>query len=614
MDWVKSKAKSRKHSKPRKPLETSSVATQWLDSLCLEQVNEIQKQIRPPKTSNKSKTRHRWSRLDALWWGLSALDVEDATDLQALASILRQCGSTAVEIDTPLTPSQIVGWLQKQLPVRSDEPCVALACCGWLYGIAKLGNQISPDQWLEVLQLILSQIELNWANRNNRPTLAALIWTIEIPLAVAALLLQAKKKDPVVKHLQFQLETVLAESAEDCKDWLCDGGKFMRSNIASVLRSRRTLDGLNVAKWKSETKSSLRQLSAYTICLTDRNGNALLTLQDHTDTDHTLWKVLAETCGNSEFLCLLQNHRRITKEKSFSAKTIQRVASTPSQFYDEDSELAVMRQSLLEPSPGVAVDFSTDPMWLNVLDGRGQKLISGSWRVDILKGGKTLEFDNAWSEVCWFSDSDVDYLEVETKVNNQTRLQRQIALFRDSGAVFLADALHSQSEGEWELHSTIEVAEGANCQVGEKTNEAFFSSATKRKSARRGIALPIGLPEWKRRCVTGHLSSQEQQLTLVQRTVGKRIYAPLLLVLNSKDQSRPFTWRHLTVAQNRELLSDQIARAFRVRFGKEHLFLYRSMDGCQPRSAMGVHVNTEFFAGAFSSEDGSVEQLLQVDP
>ena len=49
--------------------------------------------------------------------------------------------------------------------------------------------------------------------------------------------------------------------------------------------------------------------------------------------------------------------------------------------------------------------------------------------------------DAAWEEVCWSSNEDADYLELELALPNNIRVQRQMLLAREDRFLFLADAV-----------------------------------------------------------------------------------------------------------------------------------------------------------------------------
>jgi len=135
----------------------------------------------------------------------------------------------------------------------------------------------------------------------------------------------------------------------------------------------------------------------------------------------------------------------------------------------------------------------------------------------------------------------------------------------------------------------------------------------------RMLALPLGLGEWRQRDDHGSLESTGQHLALRQTAQVSRLYAPLWIDLNARRlkrlRERPaeeqVTWRQLTVADTREILSADQAAGFRVQAGLEQWLVYRSLDEARNRSVLGCNLSCEFLAGRLL-EDGEVDRAIEV--
>ena len=55
--------------------------------------------------------------------------------------------------------------------------------------------------------------------------------------------------------------------------------------------------------------------------------------------------------------------------------------------------------------------------------------------------GNQLTPQSDWESVCWVSDDDVDYLELEIELDHGWKLQRQFLLAREDLFLFVADAI-----------------------------------------------------------------------------------------------------------------------------------------------------------------------------
>jgi hypothetical protein len=103
-------------------------------------------------------------------------------------------------------------------------------------------------------------------------------------------------------------------------------------------------------------------------------------------------------------------------------------------------------------------------------------------------------------------------------------------------------------------------------------------------------------------------------LTLKCESQTNKLYSPLVMALRNVDQSPSYTWRQLTVAEELQIQPRNIAEAFRVQINRDHWVFYRSLTACTRRTVMGLHLNTEFYAGRFSTSDGEYEPIIEVNP
>jgi hypothetical protein len=243
-------------------------------------------------------------------------------------------------------------------------------------------------------------------------------------------------------------------------------------------------------------------------------------------------------------------------------------------------------------------------------------LISGPWDLLISKNGKPLELTDPWTEVCWFSDDDVDYLEIECKVEGECRVQRQIMLARDESIVVVADALLGFEIADWSIESRMPLENGIYMRQDDKTREAVLCEEGKSSDElpkQMALLLPLSLPEWRRQNSRGELVSEDDCIVTTQNGRSQRLYSPLVISLKKRHQSQEYTWRQLTVAESMSIQTVDVAAAFRFQIGKEQWMIYRSLAETRRRTAMGLHFNVEFYAGRFDGSEGEFESLVEVD-
>lgn len=623
MDWVQNKSSGKKNRSSRKAKESNPIpatARGWLEDLCHENIALLQASLpvpRPQATRRKG-DGNAVPLAQAMEWGVTTLDVEDKVDLETLRGLVDvlslQDGEEVVSQDWK--PERIAKWIGKQLPLRSEEPIVALIAAGWVHGLPKLGKSLEPGLWIETLQTILTQVDRSWATQEPESMLAWMVWSCEVPLALASQLSHLGCNDRIVSDTLDRLALVLELGKEKPSPWLKRGASDLRALLACTIRCRWTADRLGARKWYSSQRKAMVDLASKAIGLCDFEGKPLLQDSEDSDTDAGLWSALWEVTGRNVKLA----HAMETLPKSLRPSELKKARSgkdpsMPLGFYDEGSELAWMRREWKSQGCRIAIDFARDPMWLDVLDAKGHRLLSGWWEVQVSKNKRPLDIDCGWSEVCWFNDDDVDYLELQCEVEGSCIIQRQILLARSEGLVFVADALIAEEEHDWELESTFPLAHSVQFMQETKSREGFLvrEGGDDEVLNRGGLVMPVAMPEWKKLNCAGELLQEGENLVLIQRGRAKRLYSPLAIALKRRHQTASYTWRQLTVAEELQILPREAAVAYRLQIGREQWVMYRSLTPSTRRTAMGLHLSSEFYAGRFDSEEGTYEALVEVD-
>src|SRR5690606_6042261 len=111
--------------------------------------------------------------------------------------------------------------------------------------------------------------------------------------------------------------------------------------------------------------------------------------------------------------------------------------------------------------------------------------------------------------ICWQSDHDVAYVELQTSLPGGLKVQRQIMLARDEEFLFLADAILGESEVPIVYRGSLPLAEKTYFIGEEETREGLLVS--KKPQA---LVMPLALPEWRSDPRHGSLTADENRLTL----------------------------------------------------------------------------------------------------
>ena len=90
-----------------------------------------------------------------------------------------------------------------------------------------------------------------------------------------------------------------------------------------------------------------------------------------------------------------------------------------------------------------------------------------------------------------------------------------------------------------------------------ETREVYLQTAGSSDQPQKikALTLPLALPEWKAEKSSGQLVAEADALVLEQRFDGGALYAPLLFDMSPRRSLKKRTWRKLTVAQDRQILS-----------------------------------------------------------
>jgi hypothetical protein len=286
----------------------------------------------------------------------------------------------------------------------------------------------------------------------------------------------------------------------------------------------------------------------------------------------------------------------------------------------EQAQSAVLRGAWRHDAPRLAVTYSGGVTRLE-LEAAGRPLLSGVWSLDLARDGEPIPAVTRWKELCWVSDADADYLELEAKFPGDLKVQRQILLARRERILVLADCVIAAAPATFEYASTLPLAPGRSFRPAEEAVEGWltdFASApagSSRKpsaAAPRVLALPLALPEWRSACRAGELTAVDGALRLEQRATGRGIFAPLLFDLDPRRARKPFTWRRLTVGEGLRPLADDVAVGYRAQVGERQWLVFRSLAPRSPRTVLGQHLSSEFMVGSFEAS-GEVHRLLEVE-
>ena len=385
----------------------------------------------------------------------------------------------------------------------------------------------------------------------------------------------------------------------------------LRSALATGLRSQRL--GLEVLKQKLKRDliGELNELAVWVALLTRHDGSAAFSRR-FTPTTTALLTRAACVLGDEGLAKADRFARRQTKKPTSGLMRVESELPEAA-IYNENGHVVVMRPSWFDHHGVVMANFDgTASTNIEISSGK-TTVFAGQWQASVTINGKPSQPESGWEEVCWFSDDDVHYLEIEQRWSQGVTLQRQIMVVREDGAVLIGDSVFADTGAKIQYESRLPVADGLKTLPEPETREIIVADTKP-----RALVLPINLPEWRSGFAhdgslpVGQLETDDEHLRYGCQGES-RLYAPLWIDFERRRYSRPRTWRNLTVASNLEVAAPGEAVASRIQLGSEQWLVFRALGAPNAWTFCGKHIAADFFCGRFDPEDGDVEELVTVE-
>lgn len=493
-------------------------------------------------------------------------------------------------------------------------PHSALALAALLWHLPEHAKR-NGNEWItQWLASCLPRIE-NYSAESEESVLCHLVMQAELPLLIA--IGTATPKRTLLSEASLAMDALaehLEASEDDPSSWLADGATFLRASLASILRCRVLADSLGLRKWYPPQQKALAELLRHAARWSRPDGTQLLSARSLAPKSKAMWVALTKQTKNPKSLSSAMTLSGIGQGKRTEVRTTVSPATLPAfTHYSDAASCCSMQSDWRHKGCRVAFDFSEPEICLEALGPKGESILGGYWQTQVeVDGQAQLQLDN-WEELCWFSDDDIDYLELEAKFGQQAKIQRQIALFREERMLFLADALFVEDSASLRLKSRLPLTEGVQCALASKSTEGFLKSGSA-----KCLTMPLFLPEWRRKLSQANsrdaMTEVEQGVELTVENEGKALYAPVLLSLCNSHAKQAFTWRQLTVAQDLRIVNKDEAQAFRVQVGVDQLLIYRNLAKPVRRTTLGMHTLSDFYAGRFDSDTGELDEIIEVEP
>lgn len=533
---------------------------------------------------------------------LAAIIAEDEHDQ---ASSSQQLAQVVGLMDQPLE-SAAFQWLDTADAVARS----ALAVAAFAWHIPEHARRPGNGWLTQWLQTAIARTSNYTSQESDSAVICRLVLQCELPLLVGVAATASKRILLLeASRAMDDLAELLERAQDDPAPWLAHGATYLRASLASVLRCRVLADSLGLRRWYPPQQKAMAELLKHSARWARPDGTQLLAAGHAPPRSSAFWNALIKQTRGPKSLQAVMSLAALGGGKRAEARRAVQPAKLPQPtFYSEDAAGACMQCDWHHKGSHCAIDFSDAEICIEALGAKGRSLLAGEWTAHVeLDGQAQMQLDE-WGETCWFSDNDVDYLELEAKFGRHARVQRQAILFRHQRMLLLADALLCDQPGNWSLTAKIPLAAEAAFQPEQKTSEGYIEAGNC-----RSLVLPLFLPEWRRQLCRGSLTSQEEVLVAHDQTTAARLYLPTLISLCNSHAKHPFTWRRLTVAEDLRIVGPDEAVAFRVQTRADQLVLYRSLADARRRTALGMHTLADFYAGRFDADEGEVDTIVEVE-
>lgn len=279
-------------------------------------------------------------------------------------------------------------------------------------------------------------------------------------------------------------------------------------------------------------------------------------------------------------------------------------------WQSDDAETACLRTSWSTDASLVTLAHHDETVSMElVVDGTS--ILRGPWGIELAEDGDPVEFEALWECVCFHSDKDVDYCELQIEFEGGPTIDRYVMLSRKRQFAVLADVLVGSPAKRLDLVSLLPLADGVNLDACKGSREQRL------KSGRQTVRVfPLALPCDAGAGTAGRIglddSNGQSCLAIGQASETGGLFSPVIFDWSKSRRNADVEWRQLTVTHAGEI--DRTgAFAYRCLTGSQHLVLYRALESTsQYRTVLGYQPENETVVADFTTK-GQFDPILLVE-
>ncbi|MEZ6056537.1 MAG: hypothetical protein R3C01_07520 [Planctomycetaceae bacterium] len=305
----------------------------------------------------------------------------------------------------------------------------------------------------------------------------------------------------------------------------------------------------------------------------------------------------------------LSPSERQKKNDKYQSKRKKRQEPDSSVFPATQSDwgqVALLRSSWDGASDRCVVTYADAQPRLQ-LSASQQPLLQGTWGLSIEADGTPVDIPAEWESSCWFSDDDVDFLELRVQLEGDITILRQVVLVRREGLLFLCDIVNGGRQSrQFRVQSRLPLATGVTVEQDSLTREIQLV-----QDGLRGRVFSLAAPADRSRGADVEMVHEGGTLCIT-RQCQSGLAIPVMFLWTPGVLQQPADWTPLTVAENGKAVPPSEAVAGRLRVGSRQWLYYHCLNnGEVPRSVLGHHTSAETIFAKFPP-DGTPQFLLVV--
>ena len=534
-------------------------------------------------------------------------------------------------------------WQQSVQPVASElinavssaeiRPLALLAA---LELLDHSGHRLSGEQFFTLWRHTLSELMMWPTAIQSDPTIPADVMTVEhgeIPFVGGLVFRDIACSTNLVKAGRKFMSRELVDKTDTDGTPHADVVSRLSLWLAPFIRATLANDRYGATLWSDDQRQLLANVVDRAILLCRPDGRAALANGQSLDSLAVLTAAadlfnlgLVRSAG-----AYLQAVQRAVAGKP-PKRNRGEIATMPSSQSDW-ARFAVLRSDWSVDADSVAITHHQPLPQLDVT-ALGRSFIHGDWTLKLKLGDAVVELAEEWSCVCWQSDPDADFIELQMAGPGKLSVERLVMLSRKDRFLFVADSisgipsLNSRSRARAasselggagnksvggtrqriEYESRLSLCEGMVGSCAGPTREGKISGP--RLKAR---VFPLGLPQDRVISTPHEFSMEGKDLVLKHVATGEGLFAPLLFVWHPERTRVEATWRNLTVTEDGRVVGPDVGVGYRLKLGDFQLMISRNLKKSgYARACLGHHTFNEFVVGKLDT-NGDLEAILTVE-